>query len=762
MQSMSRFRFLGGRFSALFLALAVMLAVPAMALADTIAITNGLSGSGQTTIAAGDAKGATISYKINVEGRGEDGQGGCNAKDGTAATVTFDLPAGVTADKSSLTFKDCDTTQDVTFKSNTKGTYTISTKTSDGGSTATVGTYKETSFKLNVLQSDTTPPVVGVPADVTAEATSASGAAVTYTAPTATDENPANPAVSCNPASGSTFGLGITPVVCSATDAAGNTGTSQFNVIVKDTTKPVVKVPADVTAEATSASGAAVTYTAPTATDAVDADVSVSCSPASGSTFGLGSTAVNCSGTDDSGNKGEGSFNVKVQDTTKPSISGLPTEDVVKEATSSSGAVVNFPSITASDAVDGENLAVSCATADATPLKSGSTFPIGSKQVDCSVTDKDGNTATGSFKVTVQDTTAPALDLPENKVAEATGADGAPVNFARTANDAVDGAVAVNCTKGDQAVAVNSGDVFPIGTTQVDCSATDKAGNKATGSFKVTVQDTTAPALTLPQDKVAEAANADGAAVEYAASASDKVDGDVAVSCSPASGATFALGATQVDCSATDKAGNKASGSFKVKVQDTTAPTNISFVGGINDGASFDFGDVPAQPSCSASDAVGLKDCVVSGYSNAVGNHTLTATATDNAGNSATKTLSYTVKPWTLKGFYSPVDMSTATTRVWNTVKNGSTVPLKFEIFKGTTELTDTAKVQPLSATKINCDTGTEDAIEVTATGSTSLRYDTTAGQFIYNWKTPTTLGCYSVKVTTNDGSSQTAYFKLK
>ena len=59
----------------------------------------------------------------------------------------------------------------------------------------------------------------------------------------------------------------------------------------------------------------------------------------------------------------------------------------------------------------------------------------------------------------------------------------------------------------------------------------------------------------------------------------------------------------------------------------------------------------------------------------------MTATATDNAGRTATATRSYTVLGWTLNGFYQPVDMSTETTVVYNSVKNGSTVPLKFEVF---------------------------------------------------------------------------------
>jgi hypothetical protein len=59
--------------------------------------------------------------------------------------------------------------------------------------------------------------------------------------------------------------------------------------------------------------------------------------------------------------------------------------------------------------------------------------------------------------------------------------------------------------------------------------------------------------------------------------------------------------------------------------------------------------------------------------------------------------------------------------------------------------------------------TSSSSATSTTATGATSLRYDTTGGQFIYIWKTPTGAGsCYNVTITADDGSSQTAFFKLK
>jgi hypothetical protein len=134
------------------------------------------------------------------------------------------------------------------------------------------------------------------------------------------------------------------------------------------------------------------------------------------------------------------------------------------------------------------------------------------------------------------------------------------------------------------------------------------------------------------------------------------------------------------------------------------------------------------------------------------------------------------VLQWTPGGFYQPIDMSpnAPTTIVWNTVKNGSTVPVKFEIFKiandPSTEKRSTSDVKPLKYNEVNCgaaSTSLTDEIETLATGGTVLRFDTTADQFVYNWQTPkgaTQVGkCYKVTMTSADGvSSLSAYFKLK
>ncbi|GAB3329003.1 PxKF domain-containing protein [Micromonospora halotolerans] len=214
-------------------------------------------------------------------------------------------------------------------------------------------------------------------------------------------------------------------------------------------------------------------------------------------------------------------------------------------------------------------------------------------------------------------------------------------------------------------------------------------------------------------------------------------------------------GTHQVEFRSTDRRGNvEEPKSATVKV-DTVAPTATfdSTVGLVYFGAS------PPALTCTAGDATsGAAGCVVSGYSTAVGTHTVTATATDVAGNTGTASQTYTVLPWTAKGFYQPVDMD----GVVNTVKAGSTVPMKFELFAAN-EITDTSAVT-MSAKAVSCSTsaGTDD-IEVVASGSTALRYDTTGGQFVYNWKTPATPGaCYAVTAATADGTSFTALFELR
>jgi len=220
-----------------------------------------------------------------------------------------------------------------------------------------------------------------------------------------------------------------------------------------------------------------------------------------------------------------------------------------------------------------------------------------------------------------------------------------------------------------------------------------------------------------------------------------------------------------VNGTCTDNAGNSATGSFTFDYDATPPIVNIS---GIINGQRFDFGDSLPSVTCDATDNLsGIESCTITPATlpTSVGTHTITATAKDKAGNEASTSIQYTIVAWTIKGFYQPVDNPP----IVNVAKAGSTIPLKFEVFKTVSgeEITDTSKiVQPLKAQKISCTTlngSPTDEIYLTATGKTSLRYDPIAEQFIYNWKTPTQKKtCWKVTVSTIDGSSISALFRLK
>lgn len=93
----------------------------------------------------------------------------------------------------------------------------------------------------------------------------------------------------------------------------------------------------------------------------------------------------------------------------------------------------------------------------------------------------------------------------------------------------------------------------------------------------------------------------------------------------------------------TDAAGNVAIGDVTVTVVDTTAP-EIRLTGGPAEGATCDASGVPDAPACAATDTVGgTVGCDIRGYDDSVGDHILTATATDAAGNRATVRLAYAV-----------------------------------------------------------------------------------------------------------------------
>jgi len=156
---------------------------------------------------------------------------------------------------------------------------------------------------------------------------------------------------------------------------------------------PAITVPGDMIVEATSPAGATVTFVA-TATDPTDGALDPVCTPASGSTFAIGTTTVTCTATNSLGISASASFTVTVPDTTRPVFTNVP-GTIVALATTTAGAIVTYELPTATDGLAGP-VPVICTPA------SGSTFAPGQKTVDCTASDAWGNTATASFMVRVQ------------------------------------------------------------------------------------------------------------------------------------------------------------------------------------------------------------------------------------------------------------------------------------------------------------------------------------------------------------------------
>ena len=118
--------------------------------------------------------------------------------------------------------------------------------------------------------------------------------------------------------------------------------------------------------------------------------------------------------------------------------------------------------------------------------------------------------------------------------------------------------------------------------------AGDTNFNGAAGSSTLTLVDTTAPTIDAHAAATAQATSAAGAVVTYSAPAThDVVDGDGVATCAPASGSTFAIGATTVTCTATDASGNTATSvTFTVTVTAPTTPGQMSGEGVVLGGAN--------------------------------------------------------------------------------------------------------------------------------------------------------------------------------
>jgi HYR domain/GEVED domain len=431
-------------------------------------------------------------------------------------------------------------------------------------------------IKETCTTDNSAPVFTNCPANISQNITDTS-AVVKWASPTVTDNCTASPIVTSTDTSGTKFPLGTKTVTYTAKDAFNNTSTCTFTVTLtnpcaNDTVKPVfVDCPADITQPTTGGTGIA-TWTPPSVTDNCTTP-SVTSTHASGATFPIGTTTVTYTATDAKNNKGICVFVVTISnpcfiDTIKPVLADCPT-DIMQSTTMSSDTVWWTPPTVSDNCTAVPILTSSRAI--------GSVFPIGVTTVTYTSKDIQNNTATCTFKVTIDnpclnDTTAPIfLNCPGDITKTITDTAAIATWVLPTAVD--------NCTESLGFTGTHlSGSSFKIGSTKVTYTATDAKNNTSTCTFNVNVNnpclnDTVKPVLTpCPANIVRVATGSTATATWTAPTASDNCTASTVAS-THSSGATFPIGATTVTYTATDARNNKATCTFVV----TVTPQNTNY-----------------------------------------------------------------------------------------------------------------------------------------------------------------------------------------
>ena len=505
--------------------------------------------------------------------------------------------------------------------------------------------------------------------------------------------------------SGSMFPITEIPtsITCSATDAFEITNSRTITIKVQDTTPPVIVVPPVVLLTTTDTSTPATAPIPITVTDIVDGDCMAEttpppacrpvCVPELNTAFSLGRHPVNCTSTDSHGNAAHATFDVVVSLETLAAPTLTTPGDLTLEAMSAAGRANVIVAVSA--ATGGSTptpIDVTC-TAPIGPggatqtlnLVLGDTFPIDSTEVTCSATDTTQTThltVKRSFRVIVKDTTPPLLGVPLDFELEGQGEYGrTEVGYVVTATDTVDGDCMADTDPLPTCRPVcvpESRATFPLGKTTVTCRSADKAGNRVTETFDVTI--TGLPPVIIALDQDVDAQDQLGAYVTYRPTASNTAGQSVSVNCVPSldspSGTWFPFGVTEVSCRAED-GGRETQVSFKIRVADLSGP-NLSVpsnsteeaTGGDGKLVTFQVSAIdavdgacappnPCVPVCTNVTNLGVATPVVSPAQFPVGDNHVSCTSTDRAGNPTTApTFTITIRDTRAPDLHNLVDIT--------------------------------------------------------------------------------------------------------
>jgi len=471
---------------------------------------------------------------------------------------------------------------------------------------------------------DTTPPTISSIPDIIVEAVVPYDNIVELQAPSADD---ILGVVSITSDAPEFFPIGETIVIWTAIDVGGNTASVEQKITVFDITFPILEIPEDIVIEATSLDQNEVNLGEATATDNGEIASITNDAP---EFFSLGKTTVTWAAIDSSNNFSSLTQLVSVIDTTAPEIS--PLEDITLEATSVDANIINLDNPTVSDIQD---VTIYIIAPDV--------FSVGETIITWTAVDTSGNLATTTQTVTIVDTTAPTLSIPQDQTVEASSLQETLVEI---------GQAEAHDITGISSIVHNAPDVFSLGSTLIAWTATDNHGNITTADQTITVVDTTAPAIISPQDIVAGAIDPTMNYIELGElSAVDSVGIESITNDKPI---TFPFGSTTVTWTVTDTSGNISQAVQVVTLFDTTppeifAPSDIVAEATGLSSTMVELGEATAQ------DVMGIAS--VTEYPPrffVLGETTVTWTATDTSGNSATATQTVTIVDTTAPSITAP------------------------------------------------------------------------------------------------------------
>ena len=495
-----------------------------------------------------------------------------------------------------------------------------------------------------VTVNDTESPTITCPADIEVDTDSGLCEAVIIDLGIALTSD--NCAVSSVTNDGvSPYSEGVTTVVWTVEDNAGNTSTCSQLVTVNDSEVPSITCPVDIEVDTDSGLCEAVIV------DLGSALTSDNCAVTSVTNDGVspyseGVTTVLWVVEDSSGNTSTCSQLVTVTDTEVPTITCPVDIEVNTDSGVCESAITDLGS-----ALTNDNCSVSSVTNDGV-----SPYAEGVTTVEWTVEDSTGNTSTCSQLVTVTDTEVPSITCPldievdtDSGVCEAVITD---LGSALTSD---------NCAVSS---VVNDG-VSPYveGVTTVVWIAEDSAGNTSTCSQIVTVTDSEVPSITCPADievdtdsGICETVITDlGSALTSDNCAVSSVTND---GVSP-----YSEGVTTVLWTVEDSAGNTSTCSQLVTVTDAEVPTitcpadiEVDTDSGICEAVITDLGIALTNDNCAVSSVI---NDGVSPYSEGV--TTVVWAVEDSSGNTSTCSQIVTVTDAEVPSITCPADIEVDT-----------------------------------------------------------------------------------------------------